>query len=67
MEQVGTSETPIGNLGNKPGKNLVINLVINLVKNLVFLETAGLTGNLGFLERGDLRILGILEKYIGCH
>ena len=27
-------------------------------------EAAGLAGKLGFLEHGDLRILG---KYIGCH
>jgi hypothetical protein len=32
--------------------------VINLVKTLVFLEAVALTGNLGFLDGDDLRILG---------
>ena len=52
------------NLGKNLVKNQVINLVKNQVKTQVSLEAEGLTGNLGFLEDGDLRILG---KCTGDH
>ena len=52
------------NLVKNQVKNQVKNLVKNQVKNQVFLEAEGLTGNLGFLEDEDLRILG---KCTGDH
>ena len=52
------------NLGKNQVKNQVKYLVKNQVKTQVFLEAEGLTGNLGFLEDGDLRTLG---KCTGDH
>ena len=50
--------TAIPNLVKNIVINIVKNIVINIVKNIVFLEAEALTRNPGFLEDGDLKILG---------
>ena len=54
----GGAGTAISNLVKNIVINIVKNIVINIVKNIVFLEAEALTRNLGFLEDGDLKILG---------